>query len=77
MLLFGRSALRSRGTGAELPTKTRSIMGKLTMNSSTIDPRRLLGFRVLLAGADAGNRDIDAKDSRLGAKVGDIKPQVD
>jgi hypothetical protein len=47
------------------------------MKSTLIDPRKLLGFRVLLAGADAGSKDIDAKDSRLGAKVGDVKPQVD
>jgi hypothetical protein len=44
------------------------------MESSTIDPRKLLGFRVLLAGAEANGHDVDVRDSRLGAKIGTIKP---
>lgn len=47
------------------------------MKSSTIDPRKLLGFRVLLAGAEASRKDIDPRDSRLGAKIGDVKPVVE
>lgn len=44
------------------------------MESSPIDPRKLLGFRVLLTGAEANRHDVDVEAPRLGAKIGEVKP---
>jgi hypothetical protein len=40
------------------------------MKTSAIDPRKLLGFRVLLADAVANGQEPDLSDSRLGEKLG-------
>ena len=40
------------------------------MKTSAIDPRKLLGFRVLLADAVANGHDLDMSDSRQFEKIG-------
>jgi hypothetical protein len=56
----------------------------MAMKASMIDPRKLLGFRVVHADAAANGHELDVSDSQLvqkvSAKIGEKpgnKPQID